>query len=78
MPAVKVTDIAFGRLQSPSLDEAEEFLVNFGMVRADRTRDALYMRGTDPHHHLHVTQAGPSKFIGLAFFALGRRTRQQQ
>jgi catechol 2,3-dioxygenase-like lactoylglutathione lyase family enzyme len=68
MPAAKVTDIAFGRLQSPSLDEAEEFLVNFGMVRVERTRDALYMRGTDPHHHLHVTHQGPSKFVGLAFF----------
>src|SRR6266699_1825991 len=29
---------------------------------------ALYMRGTDPAHHLHVTHLGPSKFIGLAFF----------
>jgi catechol 2,3-dioxygenase-like lactoylglutathione lyase family enzyme len=68
MPVVKVADIAYGRLQSPSLDQAEEFLTDFGMVRAERTRDALYMRGTDPHHHLHVTHLGPSKFIGLAFF----------
>ena len=69
MPGVKVTDIAYGRLQSPSLDQAEEFLLDFGMVRAERTRDALYMRGTDPHHHLHVTHLGPPKFLGLAFFA---------
>jgi len=68
MPVVKVTDIAYGRLQSPSLDEAEEFLTNFGMVRSERTRDALYMRGTDPDHHIHVTHLGPSRFIGLAFF----------
>jgi catechol 2,3-dioxygenase-like lactoylglutathione lyase family enzyme len=68
MPIVKVTDIAYGRLQSPSLDEAEEFLTNFGMVRSERTADALYMRGTDPAHHLHVTHLGPSKFIGLAFY----------
>src|SRR3979490_2211704 len=68
MPVVKVTDIAYGRLQSPSLDEAEEFLTNLGMVRAERTPNALYMRGTDPAHHLHVTHLGPSKFIGLAFF----------
>src|SRR5476649_2503081 len=68
MPHVKVTDLAYGRLQSPSLDEAEEFLVAFGMVRSARTNDALYMRGTDPNHHLHVTHLGPSKFIGLAFF----------
>ena len=69
MPHTKVTDIAYVRLHSPSLDEAEEFLLNFGMVRADRTKDALYMRGTDPNHHLHVTHLGAPKFGGLAFFA---------
>jgi catechol 2,3-dioxygenase-like lactoylglutathione lyase family enzyme len=68
MPVVKVADIAYGRLQSPSLDEAEEFLLNFGMERAERTATALYMRGTDAHHHLHVTHVGPPKFLGLAFF----------
>src|ERR1044071_5345599 len=67
MPYAKVTDIAYGRLQSPSLDQAEEFLVNFGMTRAARTKDALYMRGTDPQHHIHVTHLGPAKFIGMAF-----------
>jgi len=68
MPVVKVTDLAYGRLQSPSLDEAEEFLSKFGMVRSERTKDRLYMRGTDPDHHIHVTHLGPSKFVGLAFF----------
>src|SRR5437667_4040772 len=71
MPFVKVADLAYGRLQSPSLDEAEEFLVHFGMVRSERTPNALYMRGTDPAHHLHVTHLGPAKFIGLAFFVDG-------
>src|SRR5216110_1009724 len=69
MPFVKVADLAYGRLQSPSLDQAEEFLTHFGMVRSERTPSALYMRGTDPAHHLHVTHLGPSKFIGLAFYA---------
>jgi hypothetical protein len=68
MPYTKVTDIAYGRLQAPSLDQQEEFLVNFGMVRVARTKDALYMRGTDPNHHLHVTHLGPEKFVGFAFF----------
>src|SRR4030088_83434 len=67
MPFVKVTALAYGRLQSPSLDEAEEFLTHFGMVRSERTPSALYMRGTDPAHHLHITHIGSSKFIGLAF-----------
>lgn len=67
MPGIKVADIAYGRLHSPDLDLAEEFLANFGMVRAARTKSALYMRGTDPAHHIHVTELGEPKFIGLAF-----------
>ena len=66
---IKVEDIAFGRLQSPDLDEAEEFLTNFGMVRAERTNDILYMRGTDPAPFIHVTHKGDPKFVGLAFQA---------
>jgi catechol 2,3-dioxygenase-like lactoylglutathione lyase family enzyme len=67
MPVVKVTDLAYGRLQSPSLDQAEEFLTDFGMTRVERTGSALYMRGTDPGNHIHVTHLGPPKFVGLAF-----------
>jgi len=69
MPVIKVADLAYARLQSPSLDEAEEFLTAFGMVRAERTAAALYMRGTGSAHHIHVTHLGPSRFLGLAFHA---------
>lgn len=67
MPKTKVRDIAFCRLQSPDLDLAEAFLTDFGLVRAARTPDALYMRGTDPAHHIHVTHLGDPRFIGLAY-----------
>ncbi len=66
---IKVTDIAYGRIRSPDLDRQEKFLTDFGMVRADRTRNALYMRGTDPEHHIHITELGEPGFIGLAFNA---------
>jgi catechol 2,3-dioxygenase-like lactoylglutathione lyase family enzyme len=69
MPHIKVSDIAYGRLRSPDLDVAEEFLTRFGMKRADRTATALYMRGTDPAHHIHVTEKGAPKFVGLAYYA---------
>src|SRR5712692_8387424 len=69
MPVVKVTDLAYGRLRSPDLDKQEEFLTAFGMVRAERTKNALYMRGTDSPHHLHVTELGPAKYVGIAFHA---------
>ena len=69
MPVVKVADLAYGRLRSPDLDKQEEFLTAFGMVRADRTKNALYMRGTDSPHHLHVTELGEPKYVGIAFHA---------
>ena len=69
MAWIKTTDIAYGRLRSPDLDVAEEFLTRFGMVRTERTATALYMRGTDPAHHIHVTEKGEPKFVGLAYYA---------
>src|SRR5690348_10527507 len=69
MPGIKVTDIAYGRLRAPDLDVMEAFLTDFGMVRAARTPTALYMRGTDPAHHLHVTEKGDPAFVGFAYYA---------
>lgn len=69
MPLIKVTDIAYGRLRAPDLDAMEEFLTDFGMVRSARTAGALYMRGTDPPHHIHVTEKGDPAFVGLAWHA---------
>src|SRR5258708_33805904 len=67
MAVIKVRDLAYGRLRSPDLDAQEEFLSAFGMVRAARTPTALYMRGTDPVHHIHVTEKGDPGFIGFAW-----------
>ncbi|MEK9679546.1 MAG: VOC family protein [Rhodospirillaceae bacterium] len=68
-PIIKARDIAWIRLQSPDLDQAETFLTDFGLQKAERTEAALYMRGTDAEHHLHVTELGPPKVIGVAFHA---------
>ena len=68
-PIIRVTDIAFPRFQAPDLDRMETFLTDFGMHRAARTADALYMRGTDPQHHVHVTHLGEPAFLGFAFHA---------
>jgi catechol 2,3-dioxygenase-like lactoylglutathione lyase family enzyme len=69
MALIKVTDLAYGRLRSPDLDVAEEFLTNFGLVKTERTNNALYMRGTDSPHHIHVTEKGEPGFVGLAYYA---------
>src|SRR5579862_5224492 len=68
MPWVKATDIAYGRLRVPDLDVMEEFLTRFGLRRSERTANALYMRGTDPAHHIHITEKGDPKFVGLAYY----------
>jgi catechol 2,3-dioxygenase-like lactoylglutathione lyase family enzyme len=67
MPVIKVRDLAYGRLRAPDLDAQEEFLTAFGMVRAARTPTALYMRGTDPNHHIHVTEKGDPCLVGFAW-----------
>jgi hypothetical protein len=66
MAWIKVTDMAYGRLKAPDLDVMEEFLTRFGMTRSERTPTALYMRGTDSPHHIHITEKGDPKFVGFA------------
>src|ERR1700704_3566345 len=68
MPWIKATDIAYGRLTAPDLDVMEEFLTRFGMTKVERTGNALYMRGTDPAHHIHVTEKGAPRFVGVAYW----------
>ena len=71
-PITRVTDLAFPRFQAPDLDRMEAFLNDFGMQRAARTERALYMRGTDRQHHVHVTHLGEPEFLGFAFHAASR------
>lgn len=75
-PAIKVSDIVFPRFRAPDLDQMEAFLIAFGMQRSARTADALYMRGTDSQHHVHVTHLGEPAFLGLAFAAPSRADLQ--
>lgn len=71
-PIIRVSDVAFPRFQAPDLDRMEAFLTDFGMQRSARSERALYMRGTDPQHHVHVTHLGEPAFLGLAFRAASR------
>src|SRR5713101_7826521 len=70
MALIKVRDLAWVRLRAPDLDAMEEFLTHFGLTRAARTPKALYMRGTDPTHHIHVTEkADDAGFVGFGYHA---------
>jgi catechol 2,3-dioxygenase-like lactoylglutathione lyase family enzyme len=69
MSLIKAAGIAYARLRSPDLDVAEQFLVDFGMVRVARTSRARYMRGTDSPHHIHVTELGDPRYLSIAWQA---------
>ena len=71
-PSIRVADAAFPRFRAPDLDIMEKFLVDFGMQRSARTDSALFMRGSDAAHHVHVTHLGEPGFFGLAFRAGAR------
>jgi catechol 2,3-dioxygenase-like lactoylglutathione lyase family enzyme len=69
---IRAIDAAFVRFRAPDLARMEEFLIDFGLVRCDRTESALYMRGTDPGGAVHVTELGEPGFAGAAFLAASR------
>src|SRR5258708_38043975 len=59
----RINDIAYVTYRCPDLDLAERFLGDFGMLRAARTENALYMRGAGPRHHIYVARrAAPPRF----------------
>ena len=67
---IKVADVAYARFAAPDLGRMESFLVDFGLTRQHRDECTLYMRGTGPDHHLHITHlANDPGFIGIAFNA---------
>jgi catechol 2,3-dioxygenase-like lactoylglutathione lyase family enzyme len=66
---IKTQDVAYVRFRAPNLDEMEAFLTDFGMVRAERTGNALYMRGLDENPFLHVTHLGEPAFLAAGFKA---------
>lgn len=72
VPIIRVADIAWIRLRAPDLDLAERFLTDFGLLRAERTDGALYMRGTDSDHHIHITERGEAAVVSIAFRASSR------
>ena len=69
MPVIKAFDLAYGRLRSPDLDKQEEFLTDFGMVRADRTRT----RSTCAAPMRRTTSTSPNwasrAYVGIAVHA---------
>jgi len=66
---IKIHDIAYVRFSAPDLGAMEAFLIEFGMVRAERTSNVLYMQGLDENPYLHVTHRGDPGFLAAGFAA---------
>jgi catechol 2,3-dioxygenase-like lactoylglutathione lyase family enzyme len=75
---IAIEDIAFVRYAAPDLELMERFLVDFGMHRAVRTEAALYMRGYNGAHHVHITErSATAATLGFGLRARGAEDLQK-
>jgi catechol 2,3-dioxygenase-like lactoylglutathione lyase family enzyme len=67
-PIVKVTSLAYVIFERPDLEQTERFLVDFGFAVAQRTDEALYLRGTSSAPYCYrVHRAAKPRFVGMGF-----------
>ena len=59
-PLVKASELLFAHFERPDLDQAERYLLDFGLVRAARTQNELFMRGSGPQPYIYRVTLGPS------------------
>ena len=72
-PLIKVVGLAWLEFEKPDLARAERFLVDFGFTVADRTPEALLLRGRWAGVPGLVVRRGPgSRFVGSTFAADAR------
>src|SRR5690242_6340133 len=69
-PIVKIAGLAWLEFEKPDLTRAERFLTDFGFVVADRTPEALVLRGRwAGTPGLVVRRGARSRFVGPTFAA---------
>ena len=74
---ITVTDVVYVRYQAPDLDRMQEFLLDFGMQVAQRTANALYMRGYGSQPFIHATEHGAdARALGFGFLARSEQDLQ--
>ncbi len=72
-PLIKVAGLAWLEFEKPDLRKAEQFLTDFGFTVADRSPDALVLRGRLAAAPCLVIRQGPRpRFTGPAFQAAAR------
>jgi catechol 2,3-dioxygenase-like lactoylglutathione lyase family enzyme len=67
-PTAKATELAYLVFERPDLDQAQRFLVDFGLRVAHRAADTLYLRGTGSSPWCYkVVRSDTASFTGFAF-----------
>ncbi|MEH8015759.1 VOC family protein [Rheinheimera muenzenbergensis] len=65
-PTVKATKLAYLAFELPDLEQAEQFLTDFGLIRVQRDEHFLYLRSTDAAPFCYrVAPAEKPKFSGF-------------
>ena len=65
-PVVKSNSLLFAHFERPDLEAAEKYLRDFGLVRAAKTDNELFMRGTGPSPYIYrITLGRNARFLGL-------------
>lgn len=64
---IKVQNIVYTMYRVPDLDKMEQFLTDFGMVRAQRDDNRLFMRGAGDMPYITVVEKGEADFIAPGF-----------
>ena len=67
-PIVKAEQLLFVHFERPDLEQAEQYLRDFGLVVTERSQHDLFMRGAGPQPYIYsVTQGPNARFLGLGF-----------
>jgi catechol 2,3-dioxygenase-like lactoylglutathione lyase family enzyme len=67
-PTAKAVELAHVVFERPDLDDAEAFLADFGLIRAERTKDVLYLRARSSTPYCYRIHRAPKpRFVGAGF-----------
>jgi hypothetical protein len=65
-PIAKADQLLFVHFERPNLDQAEQYLRDFGLVVAEKRERELFMRRTGPQPYIYrVTQGPRARFLGF-------------
>ena len=68
-PLIKVSKLAYLKLQREDLDSAVAYFEAFGLQADVRTEDKVYFRGISSDHHALIIERGPDAYLGFGMEA---------